>query len=273
MSSNPLKQYFRRPALYIKLPSNGQGYAQGDIEMTETGDLPVFPMTAIDEITVRTPDALFNGTAVVELIKSCVPNIKNPWAVSSIDLEALFVAIKSASQGSEIEMESECPACKETGKYGVNLTAMLMGLKSGDYSVELNIDELYFKFRPLTFKEMNDVSMTQFNIQQKLTANNNDSAEEAARKNQEAVKTVIELSMELIAGSIEYIKTPVGVVKEKEYFSEYLKNCDKNVFAKIRDYVTELKEKSESPPLPITCVNCQHPYETKFTLNITDFFG
>jgi len=176
MSSNPLKQYFRRPALYIKLPSNGQGYAQGDIEMTETGDLPVFPMTAIDEITVRTPDALFNGTAVVELIKSCVPNIKNPWAVSSIDLEALFVAIKSASQGSEIEMESECPACKETGKYGVNLTAMLMGLKSGDYSVELNIDELYFKFRPLTFKEMNDVSMTQFNIQQKLTANSNDSA-------------------------------------------------------------------------------------------------
>ena len=38
------------------------------IDMPENGELPVYPMTAIDEITVRTPDALFNGTAIAELI-------------------------------------------------------------------------------------------------------------------------------------------------------------------------------------------------------------
>ena len=79
MDNNPLKQYFRRPSVYMKLPSNGQGYPEGSLEMPENGELPVYPMTAIDEITARTPDALFNGTAVAELITSCVPNIKDPW--------------------------------------------------------------------------------------------------------------------------------------------------------------------------------------------------
>ena len=68
MSDNPLKQYFRRPAVYLKLPSGGLGYPEGTIDMPDTGELPVYPMTAIDEITSRTPDALFNGTAVVEVI-------------------------------------------------------------------------------------------------------------------------------------------------------------------------------------------------------------
>ena len=69
MNNNPLRQYFRRPAVYISLPSKGEGYSVDELELPETTELPVYPMTAIDEITARTPDALFNGTAVVELIK------------------------------------------------------------------------------------------------------------------------------------------------------------------------------------------------------------
>ena len=90
MSDNPLKQYFRRPALHMKLPSNGIGYKEGAIDMPPTGDIPIYPMTAIDEITARTPDALFNGTAVAELIKSCAPNIKDPWSVLSTDFCGLL---------------------------------------------------------------------------------------------------------------------------------------------------------------------------------------
>jgi hypothetical protein len=52
MNNNPLRQYFRRPAVYIKLPSGGLGYAKDVLEIPESGDFPVYPMTAIDEITV-----------------------------------------------------------------------------------------------------------------------------------------------------------------------------------------------------------------------------
>ena len=68
-SNNPLQQYFRQPAIYLRLPSNGEFYPPGSIDMPVNKEIPIFPMTAIDEITYRTPDALFNGTAVVNVIQ------------------------------------------------------------------------------------------------------------------------------------------------------------------------------------------------------------
>jgi hypothetical protein len=101
---NPLKQYFRRPAVYIKLPSNNKFYKDGVIENTPNGELPVYPMTAIDEITMKTPDALFNGVAMTELIKSCVPNIKDPWAINNVDFDAILIGIKIADGKNEMEV-------------------------------------------------------------------------------------------------------------------------------------------------------------------------
>lgn len=57
-SANPLKQFFRQPAIYLRLPSNGDFWPAGSLQMTPNSELPVYPMTAIDEITYRTPDAL-----------------------------------------------------------------------------------------------------------------------------------------------------------------------------------------------------------------------
>ena len=53
MENNPLKQYFRQPAIYIRLPSNGRFYPPGAIDMPPNGELPVLPMTTLDEITCR----------------------------------------------------------------------------------------------------------------------------------------------------------------------------------------------------------------------------
>jgi hypothetical protein len=273
MSENPLKQYFRRPAIYLKLPSNGQGYPPGVIDMPESGDLPIYPMTAIDEITARTPDALFNGTAVVEIIKSCIPSIKDPWTMFSTDLDAALIAIKAASNGNDLEMESECPKCKETGKYGINLAGMLTKLTSGDYTVELNVNDLYFKFRPLYYKEMNDINLKQFEVQKNMVITENDSEEVKAKKNQETLRLFTDITIDVISKTIEYIKTPVGIVRDTTHIADFLRNCDRITFNKLRDYSIELKDKTEMPPLDISCVNCSHPYSTKFTLNVTDFFG
>ena len=48
MANNPLTQYFRQPAIYIKLPSNGQHYPDGALKTTANGELPVYPMTGND---------------------------------------------------------------------------------------------------------------------------------------------------------------------------------------------------------------------------------
>ena len=113
MNSNPLAKFFRQPAIYARLPSGGKNWPNGTINMPANSELPILPMTAIDEITYRTPDALFNGEAVTGVIQSCVPSIKNAWATPSIDLDTILVAIRIASYGHEMEIGTKCPKCGE----------------------------------------------------------------------------------------------------------------------------------------------------------------
>jgi hypothetical protein len=272
LSNNPLKQYFRRPSIYLKLPSGGN-YPPGVLNMPETGELPVYPMTAIDEITTRTPDALYNGTALIDLIKSCLPDIIDPWRINSSDLDAILVAIKSASQGNELEIETQCPKCEEVSKYGVNLVGILSTLKSSDYSKELQIGDLSIKFRPLIYREMNEASLSQFEVQ-KMFANleNVQDEDERNKISQNAIKTITDVTMKILARTMEYVKTPGGSVSEYEFIIDFLQNCDKNTYVAIRDYHTELKTSSELKPLDIKCVACGNDYKQPFVVNASNFF-
>ena len=49
-NNNPLAGHFRTPKLYTGLPSAGKFYSEDILEMPSSGELPVFPMTAKDEI-------------------------------------------------------------------------------------------------------------------------------------------------------------------------------------------------------------------------------
>lgn len=274
MDNNPLKQYFRRPAVYLKLPSGGLSYPQAVLEMTENGELPVYPMTAIDEITSKTPDALFNGNAVTEIIRSCVPNIKDPWSISSVDLDSILIAIKAASGNQNLEIESTCPKCSSASPYGINLIGILSTLKSGDYNKELEINDLAVKFRPLVYREMNEAALGQFELQKLFSAMDN-TTDDAVKANlsEKALRSITELTMNLLSQAIEYIKTPTALVNQTEYILDFLKNCDKNIYTTIRDYNASLKADTELKPLDITCADCSHNYKQPYTLNLSDFFG
>jgi hypothetical protein len=274
MENNPLKQYFRRPSVYMKLPSGGAGYPEGSLDLPENGELPIYPMTAIDEITARTPDALFNGTAVVELIRSCVPNIKDPWAVTNVDLDALLVAIKAASSPSgEMDIESQCPKCEDVSTFKIILGGILAGLTNPDFDTELEVGDLSIKFRPLSFKEVNEASIEQFNLQRMFASLDNLADEEQkANAMQEALAKITNLTMLLLSKSIVHINTPNVPVTEIEYILDFLQHCDRNLYIQIRDYSSKIREQSEIKPMQFTCASCSHQYEQSITLNPTDFF-
>lgn len=274
MTDNPLQQYFRRPAAYFKLPSNGVGYPEGSLELTETGELPVYPMTAIDEITSRTTDALFNGTAVVDIVQSCVPNIKNAWDIPSIDLDPILVAIRIASYGNTMEIDTQCPSCSEEGKYDINLPVLLGSFKSKDFSKPLKIDDITIKFAPLPYKSVNEASIKQFQIQR--TMNNVlaiEDQEQRDAKSSELIKEINDLSTSIIAKTIEYIKVPTATVFEQDYILDFLKNCDRKTFEAIKDHSISIREDSQVKPLDIKCPSCSHEYNQAFNINVTDFFA
>jgi len=258
----------------MKLPSNGQGYPEGTLEMPETGELPVYPMTAIDEITARTPDALFNGTAIAELITSCVPNIKDPWAVPNVDLDAILIAIKAASSSSgEMDLESICPKCEESSTYKINLAGILASIASPDFTQELTAGDLKVKLKAVNFKEINEASMKQFEFQR--MAAQIDSIEDEDERNKlmkDSLQKVTDLTMDLLCQAIEYIQTPTIKVDQKDYILDFLRHCDRNVYVTIRDRSSELRQISEVKPMKINCGSCEHAYEQSITLNPTDFF-
>lgn len=274
MSNNPLKQYFRRPAVYIKLPSGGKLYAQGVINLPPNGELPVYPMTAIDEITVKTPDALFNGSAVVDLIKSCIPDIKDPWAINSMDIDAILIAIRAAAGNQDLEINSKCPKCENEATFGLNLVGLLSTMSAADYTNELEINDLKIKFKPLTYREMNEANLGQFELQRVFASlEQEQDIEKRTAKTNEVLKAITELTIKILCSAVEYVRTPTSIVTEKEFILDFLTNCDKDSYLAIRDHNAGLRSKTEIKPLDIKCISCTHEYKQPFTLNATDFFG
>jgi bacterioferritin-associated ferredoxin len=274
MDNNPLKQYFRRPAVYLRLPSNGIGYNDSIIDIPENGEIPIYPMTAIDDITTRTPDALFNGTAVIELIRSCVPNIKDPWLINNIDMDAILIAIKSASsETGEMNVDSVCPKCETSSTFTISLAAILGSISSPDYETELEHSDLQIKLKPISYREINNASMEQFEFQ-KMAAQV-DSIEDDELRNKtvkEALEKITDITMNLVSHSVEYIKTPDVTVENREFILEFLRNCDKKIYTAIRDHSSKLREEAEIKPMPVQCTSCQHDYKQEIALNPTDFF-
>lgn len=274
--NNPLSQYFRQPAIYIKLPSQGKYYPTGAIDMPQNGELPVYPMTAIDEITYRTPDALFNGQAVVNVIQSCVPNIKDAWAVPATDIDTILVAIRIASYGHNMEFGTTCPSCNHTDDYGVDLRTVLDSIKAPDYTQTIKNGDIEIFFKPMTYKNLTDNNKIQFDEQrifQGLAVTEGDVDPKQMSALSAALMKMTEMTVTALAQSIMTIKTPSALVAEPEFIDEFMKNCDRATFNRIQEYVIEHKGQAEMQPLNMKCSECQHEYKQNITLDMTSFFG
>lgn len=271
--SNPLKQYFRRPATYIRLPSGGKYNTKDDIEPTVDGEIPVYPMSAIDEITSRTPDALFNGHAVVDIIKSCIPNIKNPWKITTVDMDTILIGIRIASSGDIMDINCQCPHCNTEGVFGLNLTQLLTSRKDVNYSIPLKVRDLELKFKPLRYEETNANGLSQYEVQ-KIVAELEEITDdkEKSLKTKEALQYMNKITTDIISSTIDYIKTPETTVSDQNYIKEFINNCDRQTANAIKDHSVKLREETDLPPLHTKCTNCGEEFDQPLVLNITDFF-
>lgn len=274
LPNNPLNQYFRQPAIHIRLPSQGKFYPAGTLNMPPNGEIPVLPMTSVDEITYRTPDALFNGAATVSVIQSCVPAIRNPWVMPSMDVDAVLVGIRIASYGHAMEIAPTCPECKHTDDVSVDLRVVNDSISMGDYDTALKLGDLEFYFNPITYQTVNHNNQIQFEQQQKINSIADTDVDEKTKmeKLKEIMTTINEITTKTIAYSINTIKSPSAMVSEHEFILDYLHNCDSRTFNQIRNHVIRQRESSEIKPINMTCSSCGHNYLQPFTLDLTSFF-
>jgi hypothetical protein len=275
MNSNPLSQYFRQPAIYIRLPSQGRFYPQGAMDLPANEELPVLPMTTLDEITYRTPDALFNGSAVATVIQSCLPNIKDAWAIPAMDIDTILVAIRIATYGHEMDMETQCPACSEDANFGLDLRRILDRISAPDYQSTMRHGDLEIFFRPMSYQDLNASNLAQFEEQKamQILENQEITEEQKAQQMGDVLKKLTEVTLKALARSIAAVRTPQANVSDPEHIAEWLANCDRNLFGKIRTHIIETKQKGEIPPLDLECPSCHHKYQQVFTMNMTNFFA
>jgi len=272
--NNPLKQYFRQPAIYIKLPSQGKYYSPDALTPSITGEYPVYPMTAIDEITYRTPDAMFNGQATVNVIQSCVPDIKNAWQTPAMDMDTLLVAIRVASYGHEMEFSSQCPACQATSERSLDLRLVLDSLQAPDYSQSIRHGDMEIFLKPMTYKNLTDNSQMQYENQKLLQMLPGSETTESDKINAmgAALLKITEVTIKALSQSVAMVKTPTAMVSEPEFIEEMLNNCDRTLFNQIRDQIIALKNVAEMKPLHLACDECNHEYDQQLTMDMSSFF-
>lgn len=280
-SPNPLKKYFRQPKVYITLPSQGKFYPQGTIDYPETGELAVYAMTAKDELTMKTPDALLNGQATVDVIQSCIPNIKNAWMMPTIDLDAILVAIRIATYGENLEITSRVPKIGDERTYTVDLRKILNRLVTVEYNDTVELPDMTVKLRPLNYKEFSSTSIKTFEEQRifKLVNDKSVPDEEKLAKFNESFKKLTNITIDTLNYCVDAIIVDQQQVTNKNHIKEFVDNADKNFFKTITDHLSEQKSKFQIEPLRVISPDedvergAPREFEIPITFDQSNFFA
>lgn len=272
---NPLSSFYRQPKIYVSLPSQGKFYPQGSLDISSNGQYPVYAMTAKDELMFKTPDALLSGQSTVELIKSCIPAILDPWAMPSIDLDFALIAIRIATYGEKMEVGCNCPHCNAENTYDVNLSAWFEIFNNYQYIDVIDVDPLVVHIRPYNYKEVTKTSiktMEQQRIFQIINDDNLSDEEKLDRFGKSFVK-LTELTVDVIADCITQIDTPEGSVNDQALIKDFINNCSKDIFEKIQQHISSLKDSIELKAQDVECAECHKSFSLPITMDQANFFA
>ncbi len=273
--TNPLSHWFRQPKIYIRLPSDGEFYPPNGLDKSETGEYAVYAMTAKDELMMKTPDALLSGQSTVEVIKSCIPSILDPWSMPSIDLDCALLAIRIATYGEKMEVGVNCPSCSEENNYDVNLVTWLEKMKNFHYVQKIPADPLTIFVRPYSYKEITKTSLKTFEQQRLINIVNDDSISDEDKIKQfgESFVKLTAMTVDVIAECIWKISTPDGETTDKDHIKEFINNVPKDLFDKISNHITEMKKQIELGNQRVQCVHCNTDFEMPVEMDQSSFFA
>lgn len=252
-SINPLAGIMRQPKIYVSLPSKGQYWPQGTFKINENQEYPIYSMTAKDELILKTPDALLNGQAVVNVLQSCVPNIIDAWHCPQIDIDALLIAIRIASYGEVMDTTVTVNGVDAT--YPVDLRSVLDALNSTvgwDERVEVS-ENLIIYVKPLNYKEVAKSAAQSFETQRIMNLVNDKNIDEDQKLElfKKSFNKLTEITLDIVNNSVYRIDSPAGSVTDPEFIRDFMQNCDRSIFNKVKDHLDSLREKNTVKPLKV----------------------
>jgi len=251
---NPLSAFMRQPKIYIRLPSQGEFWAEGSLEVTANGEYPVYSMTARDELLLKVPDALMNGQAVVDVIQNCMPNIKNAWAVPNIDMDVILIAIRLATYGemmttpltvgNDIDLE-----------YKVELRIVmdnLMNTVAWDPVVPVNKD-LTIYIRPMDYLQTTKTALQTFETQKLMQVANSETIDdvEKIRVFKDSFSKLTAVTIDMVGSCIYRVDSSNGSTSNPEFIQQFVNNMDKTIFNSIQTHLERLRDQNAIKPISV----------------------
>ena len=279
--SNPLQKYFRQVKNYMRLPSKGKFYPAGVLDMPATGELPVYAMTAKDELLFKTPDALMNGQATVDVIQSCVPNIKNAWLMPSIDLDAVLIAIRIATYGENMDVNITVPNTTIKRDFSMDLRLALDDLMAGQFAETMQIGAMTVTLRPINYKEFTDGAIKSFEEQRIVNVVNDDKLDEQTKVGmfQQSFRKLTDITIAMVANSVVSIAVDGVVVTDPAHITEFIAKSEKNFYSAVMEHVQKQRDSFSIKPIKVTSTpedikaGAPATFEVPVTFDQSNFFA
>lgn len=260
---NPLLQRARLPGQTFTLPSKAIFYTHGEVDdsvIVSKGEIMVYPMVTLDEINIKTPDKLINGTAITDVFKRCIPQIKQPLELLSKDVDYLLICLRKVSYGDQYRFEHkhDCENAKEHS-YEIPLDPLISNAKSIDvkrvkqnYTLTLDNGQVVHLIPPKYFQ------MLKF-FQVFGTQNINEVDDE-------------QLSQEIIRTTVSMIDNVDGITDQGQIL-EWAQQIPAGYARVIGERVNEVSSWGANLETTIICQDCNKEVNVHISLNPLDFFS
>jgi hypothetical protein len=252
-NSNPLQNFFRKPKFTITLPSRGKWYpntAQNII--SSQGEVEVYAMTAADDTRFKTSEVLVSHTATYDLIKSCIPSIKDPENMPIVDLDAAILGIRRASYGDQLELEVPVPNTNLKHKLNLSIQELTnqmpdasevwdseLIIQDGDQQLTLTLAPIYLKTLFNTTKQL----IKQQQISQKMIDGNQSNDEKIAELDNQ-MKSLGNINVNVVIDSIRNISSNDGFsTNNANEIRQFVTQIDLEYFRAIMKHLDEQKKK------------------------------
>ena len=274
---NPLKQYFRKPGIWIKLPSQGNFYKDKPTDLNEMGEIPIYPLTAKDELMLKNADALLNGSAITQMINSCAPSITDPMVMPAIDLDAVLVAIKRCTYGESQDVTCSCPKCETSNEVTINLNQIISSIKSVEKLEPVELDNGIKVFiKPVTVHNLLNLNWVQFEQIRNIQLAEQNNVDETTKVNlmQKSYQVLTEKNIDIVSSCIDTVLLPDGIaVTDNENIKDWINDLSKPDFTKIEESIMVTSSMGIDKEFNVNCKNCNTDFKSSLDLNPTTFFA
>jgi hypothetical protein len=257
---------FNRPVLYTSLLSE-------QIRGID-GNHAIYSTVVADEYTLRTPDALLNGTATTQIIKNCCPDIQVPQNLLICDIQHLLSSIKIATQGTNFEFTLTCPGCGATDPYETNLQLSMPALSAKKWFNTFQIDSLTLAFYPPTYDQFCKFSIAEFKLNKQLyTISTSDIVDKYTETLAELLEQKRKLQSIYHCSCIRSITDSNNEpVISRLFIDEWFNNCDVSIQNKVTNYIALANKACTFPDIHVKCSSCDKEFNVPLDLDFSNHF-